>query len=423
MRAALDRRGPIVLAVSGGLDSMVLLDAAAATLPAAALTVATFDHATGPAATTASRLVEARAGGLGLSYRSARAASTPIGESALREARWAFLRSVASERDAAVCTAHTRDDQIETILMRALRGAGPRGLAALFADGPIARPLLDFSRAELERYATAMHLSWAEDPSNGSRAYLRNRLRHDLLPALRRVRAGIDRELLSIAIDAAAWRRQVESLVDADDQVRLLGDGSGIDVDLAFFEGQTSGAAAMLWPAVAARAGATLDRRGIERLAAFTVSGRAGARVQLSSGWLATRSRDAIRLRRAPVLDAEPTGSVLGLSHGTRFGDWTFSAAAEPESTAWSARLPGDRPLSIRAWRPGDAMGNHADGRPRKVKELLSRAGVTGHHRSGWPVVLSGDEIVWIPGVRRIDAAPARSGRPGLTFLCEYINR
>ncbi len=402
---------------------MVLLDAAAATLPAALLTVATFDHATGPAAAAACRLVARRAGALGVSIQIARASATPIGESALRAARWTFLRGVASQRNAIVCTAHTRDDQIETVLMRALRGAGPRGLAALFADGPVLHPLLDFSRAELEGYASAMGLAWVEDPSNASRDYLRNRLRHDLLPALRRVNPGIDRELLSIAIDAAAWRREVESLVVDADQIRVLADASGIDVDIAFFGGQTSGATAMLWPAIAARVGATLDRRGIERLAAFTVSGRAGARVQLSSGWVATRSRDAIRLRRAPRLDDEPTATLLGLSHGTRLGDWTFSAAAEPGSTEWSARLPEDRPLSVRAWRAGDAMGYHADGRPRKVKELLSRAGVTGHHRSGWPVVLSGDEIVWIPGVRRIEAAPARSGRPGLTFLCEYINR
>jgi tRNA(Ile)-lysidine synthase len=360
---------------------------------------------------------------LGIAVRSGRASATPAGEAALRDARWTFLRTVASTLNATVCTAHTRDDQIETVLMRALRDAGPRGLAALFADGPILRPLLDFSRAELERYAGAMQLSWVEDPSNASRAYLRNRLRHDLLPALRRANPGIDRELLSIAVDAAAWRREIESLLDGMAEVHVLASGSGVDVDLSVFDGQTRSAAAALWPAIAARAGATLDRRGIARLAAFTINGRAGARVPLSGGWLATRSRDAIRLRRSATVDGEPTATQLRLSDGARIGDWTFSTASEPGSTAWSAQLPNDAPLTVRAWRAGDTMGHHADGRPRKVKELLSRAGVTGHHRPGWPVVLSGDEIVWVPGVRRVDAASARSGRPGLTFLCEYINR
>ena len=60
---------------------------------------------------------------------------------------------------------------------------------------------------------------------------------------------------------------------------------------------------------------------------------------------------------------------------------------------------------------------------PRKVKRFLSDAGVTGHERAGWPVVLAGDQIVWIPGIRRGKAATARSGRPGLAFVCEYINR
>jgi tRNA(Ile)-lysidine synthase len=64
------------------------------------------------------------------------------------------------------------------------------------------------------------------------------------------------------------------------------------------------------------------------------------------------------------------------------------------------------------------------DGKPgRKVKCLLSDAGVTGHERSGWPVVLAGDQIVWVPGIRRGNAATARSGRPGLAFICEYVNR
>lgn len=423
MRTGLDRSGPIVLAVSGGLDSMVLLDAAAATLPADALTVATFDHATGPAATAAQRLVEERAVSLGLGVLSGRAAFAPTGEAALREARWSFLRGVASRRKAAICTAHTRDDQIETVLMRALRGAGARGLAALFADGPIRKPLLDFSRAELERYAEAMELSWAEDPSNTSRRYLRNRLRHELLPALRRVHPGIDRELLSIATDAASWRREVEALVEDAEGIHVFEDGTGVDVDVALFDGHSVKGAAVLWPAIAARGGATLDRRGIERIAAFSVSGRAGTRVQLSGGWLATRSRTTVRVRRTAAASAEPTATPLRLSHGTRLGDHTFSSAQEPDATVWSARLPSDRPLSVRRWQAGDSMGYHANGRPRKVKELLSRAGVTGHHRLGWPVVLSGDEIVWIPGVRRIDAAPARSGRPGLTFQCEYIKR
>jgi hypothetical protein len=59
----------------------------------------------------------------------------------------------------------------------------------------------------------------------------------------------------------------------------------------------------------------------------------------------------------------------------------------------------------------------------RKVKSLLSRAGITGHDRVSWPVVVAGDDIVWIPGVRRSEAAADSAGQPGLSFVCEFLNR
>src|SRR5215210_2476805 len=125
--------GRVVLAVSGGRDSMVLLDYAARWARAAIAAVATFDHATGPAATRAASLVRLRARALGLPVRSARARKAGRSEAALRVARWDFLDHVAAEHGAHVATAHTRDDQLETVVMRILRGTGARGLAGLCA--------------------------------------------------------------------------------------------------------------------------------------------------------------------------------------------------------------------------------------------------------------------------------------------------
>src|SRR5207248_11421456 len=107
-------------------------------------------------------------------------------EAAWRAARWEFLRSVARRVKGPVITAHSRDDQIETVLMRALRGAGARGLAGLRAPSAVRRPFVDVSRAELHAYAMARSLSWIEDPTNRSPRHLRNRIRHDLLPSLLR---------------------------------------------------------------------------------------------------------------------------------------------------------------------------------------------------------------------------------------------
>jgi tRNA(Ile)-lysidine synthase len=181
----------------------------------------------------------------------------------------------------------------------------------------------------------------------------------------------------------------------------------------------------VLWPAIAAHAGLVLDRRGTVRLAEFTRDGRVGSRIQLAGGWEVTRSRDLLQLRASDQV--RPTPELLALSNDTQWGDWSFrpgSAEVDDDvSDHWCAWLPTDRPLSVRIWEAGDAMIAVDGAPPCKVKHLLSDAGVTGHERTGWPVVLAGDQVVWIPGVRRSDAATVRSGRPGLPFVCEYTNR
>src|SRR5437899_469023 len=124
LRASIGATDRVVLAISGGVDSMVLLDAVRHAVSPARLVIAHFDHGTGPAAIAARAAVVARAAALGIRCVVGRAESALGNEAALRDARWRFVRSVCDEHDAAPSTAHTEDDQIETVLMRVLRGAG-----------------------------------------------------------------------------------------------------------------------------------------------------------------------------------------------------------------------------------------------------------------------------------------------------------
>jgi tRNA(Ile)-lysidine synthase len=306
--------------------------------------------------------------------------------------------------------------------MRVLRDAGARGLAGLYADSAIVRPLLRISRGDVVRYAQARRISWIEDPSNRSPKYFRNRVRHDLLPALRRVRLSIDGDLLALAESAAQWRREVEAFVAASVDVRAVG-GRGLDVSVASLASYCAIGLTFVWPAIAARVGLALDRRGTKRLAEFTNSGQVGGSIQLSGGWEVMRSRDAFQLRSSA--HKEPTPAALALSNRTMWGEWSFRPVdcQGNADDSWSSWLPVDRPLSVRAWQAGDAMCRANGGPLKKVKRMLSDAGVTGHERTRWPVVLAGDQIVWIPGVSRSSAATDRSGRPGLSFVCDYDNR
>ena len=419
---------PVILAVSGGRDSMALLEACGRTLPHRVAAVATFDHGTGETATRAARHVCARVAALGLHVEVGRDASAPPpapSEAAWRRARWRFLDAVAARHGARVVTAHTRDDHVETVAMRILRGAGARGLAGMLAPGRAHRPFLTLAREDVARWAIAEGVEWVEDPSNASRAHLRNRVRLDLLPALRAVRPGIDDELLATARDAAEVRAALDAV--ARRLARVEGDGS-VAIAAADLAGYDAAALRALWPALAARAGATLDRRGTWRAAAFTMESATGGTIPLASGFQIVRAPGHFVVRRArpaaAVADGAPTALAGDVTHGTfrlrvAYGDEDASSAHD----AWSAWLPAGRSLTVRAWRAGDRMRVRADGAARRVKRFFGDAGIPGMDRAGWPVVLAEGEIIWIPGVRRSDAATVRSGWPGLRYVCERIRR
>jgi tRNA(Ile)-lysidine synthase len=417
---AADSVEPLVLAVSGGLDSMVLLDAAARVAPARVAVVATFDHASGSHATRAASFVCRQAAARGMPVVAGRAARRADTEAEWREARLEFLRGVAARVGGVVVTAHTEDDQVETVVMRAMRGAGARGLAALYADAPgVRRPFLRVRRSSLESYAAARDVRSVTDPTNESARFFRNRVRHDLLPALVRARPALEGELLEISRRAATWRSEVDGLAATMATDAVAG---SIGVAAEAVEGYDAESLAVLWPAIAARVGLALDWRGTRRLAEFTSSrGRVGACTQLAGGWEVVRERGLLTLRRKrepapPAADLPSVGSV-------RWGRWSFVRRGRGSAeSAWRAALPADRPLVVREWRPGDRMVGPR-GTPRRVKRFFGDAGIVGPDRAGWPVVLAGEEIVWIPGVGRAAAVAGASRTPGLIYTCELNDR
>jgi tRNA(Ile)-lysidine synthase len=292
-RSAAGRR--IVLAVSGGRDSMVLMHACAKAAHRSVAVVATFDHGTGPLATAASGLVAREGTRLGFPVVLGHAERSGVSEADWRAARMAFLSDVASRVGAHVMTGHTRDDQVETVVMRVLRDAGARGLAGLYAPGQTLRPLLDFSRAEVASHGATIGARWLEDPTNSSMRFLRNRVRRDLLPALTLASPGLDDTLLGVARGAAEWREVLDAF--AASISRISEDGALVVAarDLAPF---SPAELAVLWPALAARVGLAMDWRGTERAAAFTNASRPGRRIQLSGGWEIARTRPEFVLRR-----------------------------------------------------------------------------------------------------------------------------
>ena len=438
--------GPLGLAVSGGSDSMVMMDAVQRALARAGssvrdrvrVVVLTFDHGTGPHSEAAASLVSSEAKRRRFEARVGRAALAGATEAEWRAARWSFLRTACSP-GATIATAHTRDDQLETVVMRAMRDAGARGLAGLApARAGVARPFLELSRDALRRYARVRHVTFVDDPTNRSRDYLRNRIRHDLLPAILALRPRFGDAMLDLAERASALR----SVVDTFTERFALEEAPAGGFRVARHELATYDSAALcvLWPAIAARAHVTLDRRGTQRLAQFTTHGAPGARIQVSGGIEVVRDRESFVFRRLPT--AHTDRAEVPLDGVVEFGGWRFLPVGsdEPrrgdpstvetleegfrvdERGCWTCDLPVRTRLSVRSWRAGDRMRSREGGPARRVKRFLGDAHVPGPSRGGWPVVLADDEIVWIPGVGRTVAAPERSGRPVIRYTCERFD-
>jgi tRNA(Ile)-lysidine synthase len=177
--------GKYVVAVSGGVDSMVLLDLLRQ-LPDVELVIAHFDHGIREDSDEDRELVEKTAAKYGLPFVFERGhLGRGASESEARDARYAFLRRIKNEQDAqAIVTAHHQDDLLETAMINLLRGTGRKGLASLRSAGDLVRPLLHETKKEILDYATANGIAWREDATNQSDEYLRNYIRHNLVPRL-----------------------------------------------------------------------------------------------------------------------------------------------------------------------------------------------------------------------------------------------
>lgn len=221
-RCALRRAGVgygdrVLLAVSGGLDSMALLDLGAREASSGRLEISVghVDHALRPSSIDDARFVAAACEARGFPVFSERLSwgltpAAQISEADARRARYAALRRMAAEAKATViCTAHTRDDQVETLLMNLVRGGAVDGLGGIaLRRRDLVRPLLSVSRPELLRFVRQADLSWREDESNLDPRFLRNRIRHVLLPLLEsEIRPGIRRVLARSAMVVAEQRR------------------------------------------------------------------------------------------------------------------------------------------------------------------------------------------------------------------------
>lgn len=402
----LPRDATVLVAVSGGADSLSLLHLLGRLAPEFGwrLTVAVFDHGQRPESAAEAAATAAWAEQQGWPVRLGRADAPCHDEAGARDQRHAFLRRCADEVGAEHITlGHSADDRAETLLLNLLRGAGTRGLGAMPArSGRLARPLLDCARAELAAYAAAHALPVVNDPTNQD-GNLRARVRAQVLPLLETLRPGA-RQAVARAAGVCDLDRQA-----LDNYGQLLLDGRRIVPEPASF--------------IAGLGAAVLDVSGWSAMA--QPERHLLLRAWLGS-WRGTLAEvDAVLVESLDTLaggraDARPLTwpRVLGAATATRCGS-RLAVAHWPAPTPWGpvelgAALPAGVPrlgcgpgelcaclragrYTVRSRRPGDHY--QPAGRPRKpLGDWLAEQGVPAPARDRVPLVVLGDQIVWLPG-------------------------
>jgi tRNA(Ile)-lysidine synthase len=388
---------PVVVACSGGPDSLALLALAAkAGLNPVAVHV---DHGARPGSAAEAEVVARFAERLGTGF-AAEAVAVPPGpnfEARAREARYEALER-ARERLGATATlvGHSRDDQAETVLLNMLRGAGVPGLAGMPARrGTIVRPLLEVPRADLAAVCACLGLAPIDDPMNADPAHRRVWLRREVIPALE---SGVGRDLRAVLARQAAVARADSDLLDtlAAEVLSQAADSgpveAGLDVAvLGAAPEALARRAVRLWLGAPPPGAAHVD----EVLAVIHGERRAA---ELPGGTEVSRTGGRLHSRRIYLAESQPNAPRIPLSlpgTATGFGieltAWVERAAPVrwPDgrwTAVLDADLAGDRAV-LRPAAPGERFVPLGLAGHKAVADALAEAGVPAHARAGHPIL------------------------------------
>jgi tRNA(Ile)-lysidine synthase len=457
----LPRSGPVVVAVSGGADSLCLLGVLhelcgpGKRWPDVSLVVAHLDHGLrGEQGRADAEFVAALAAELGLPCHvgtrdvAALAQARKRGlEEAARRARYAFLREVAAEVGAErICVGHTRDDQVETLVMRWLRGSALTGLVGMRPlTGDIARPLLAVSRAATHAYCAARGWAPREDHSNTDRHFWRNRIRMDVIPLLRRENYNIDETLIRTAevlaedegYMAAQARAAAEAATRESTPERVVFDRARLGaLDIALLRRVVLAALIQV-----ADRDTVFEARHIVLAAGMAHPGKPpyyGIQLPGHTRMMATETEVVIARRGADRVKPPPPpkfapgvpllvpGQVDVPGTPWRITAQLLDAADSPQPGAEPATPAGDaaappaathayldadasgQPLEVTTWRPGDRFMPLGMTHEKKLQDYFVDAKVPREERALVPVVWGPEHIVWVAGQRIDDRARVR---------------
>jgi tRNA(Ile)-lysidine synthase len=393
---------PLLVMLSGGADSVCLLDVAARL--GADVSALHVDHGlrpdSGEDAELCRRACEALAVPLAVERIELHAAAGAPGN-LQAEARQYRYELAARHAVGDFAAAHTATDQAETVLYRLAVSPGRRALLGMAARrGRLVRPLLGATRAEVRAYCDERALEWRDDPTNEDLRFARARVRHEVLPALRELNPALER---TIAETSLALRDEAEVLE------RAVSEAGPPPFLLDQLRRMPIGLARLVLRAAAEEAAGgqlPLARRDADRILSLGITG--SAVVELPGGVRAVAEYGAVRFERGEP-DAAPEPARLPIPGSARFGPWTVEARLDHGDDALDADAVG-REATVRPWRHGDRMRPAGVGGTKSLQDLFTDRKVPRAERASWPVVEVGGEIACVPAVAVGERFRAGSG-------------
>jgi len=415
----------VLVAVSGGADSVALLDVLVQLSEERLnLVVAHLNHSLRGADSDADQEFVARlAAGYGLLCVSKRVEVAALAQSsrlsledAGRRARYAFFAETAQTHGAtSIALAHHRDDQAETVLIRLLRGAGGGGLSAMSAGSAslLKRPLLQVTRAEIERFLKMRGLTHRTDESNADTTILRNSVRHELIPLLRRYNPRISERLAATAEILAADEELLDQLT-ASAYARLARIGSSeVSFSVEGVAREPRGLRLRLYRRALLEARGDLQRIALSHLESIDrllTSERPNTIFKLPGDCFAARSYDTLSFG---ALDLSADESWELAIDGE--GSWQLPGGGSVlvQRVPHPGDLdPGDPrvafldlerapfPWLVRGFTPGDRFQPLGMAGRQKVKDLFINEKIPAQERRRIPLLLSSGKIIWVAGLR-----------------------
>lgn len=403
-----------VLAVSGGSDSLCMMIMAAALRCAGDWTpdlrVCFVDHGLRAGIDEEWRLVADRADSIGIEARRLSIPGEVVEEARgsgsiqewARTQRYSLLRDFCLETGAdRMVTAHTMDDQAETVLLRLLRGAGIDGLGGIpevrdLQGVSVVRPMLSTRRTRLREILTELGVDWVDDPSNQDDRFSRVRVRQELLPLMESMSPGVGGRLASLATEARGVTEYLGGVVEDERNLIKLRLHGGVRIDAGVF----TAIPRVFWGRLIRFALRRVrgDLRGLERahlepIELLLQEGTSTDELPVPGDVKVYAHRGSLILFGSK-LPARPTGAGQPTAMGA--GVWRARFAALGASAEMSAGDSVDvRDLEVRARLQGDRVW----GSRRKFKELLSSSGIPRPYRDFVPVLVLDDQVVSCPGL------------------------